>query len=51
MWNSWYFVLKEYRNKGIASKLINEITNDYAVDNITLEVSMLNKSAINLYEN
>lgn len=44
------FVLKEYRNKGIASKLINEITNDYTVDNITLEVSMLNKSAINLYE-
>ena len=35
------FVLKEYRNKGIASKLINEITNDYTVDNITLEVSML----------
>ena len=44
------FVLKEYRNKGIASKLINEITNDYTVDNITLEVSMLNKNAINLYE-
>ena len=37
------FVLKEYRNKGIASKLIKEITNDYTVDNITLEVSMLNK--------
>ena len=36
------FVLKEYRNKGI--------TNDYTVDNITLEVSMLNKNAINLYE-
>ena len=44
------FVLKEYRNKGIASKLINEIINDYTVDNITLEVSMLNKNAINLYE-
>ncbi len=27
-----------------------EITNDYTVDNITLEVSMLNKNAINLYE-
>lgn len=44
------FVLKEYRNKGIASKLIDEITNDYTVDNITLEVSMLNKNAISLYE-
>lgn len=44
------FVLKEYRNKGIASKLINEITSDYTVDNITLEVSMFNKNAISLYE-
>ena len=34
----------------VYKKLINEIINDYTVDNITLEVNMLNKNAINLYE-
>lgn len=43
------FVKEKYRKNGIASKLINEITNDYTVDNITLEVSEKNYKAINLY--
>ena len=43
------FVKKENRNKGIACKLIYEISRDFTVDNITLEVSENNKNAINLY--
>lgn len=43
------FVKEEYRNNGIAGKLISEIINDYSVDNITLEVSENNYKAINLY--
>lgn len=44
------FVDKEYRNKKIAQNLINEITKDYNIENITLEVSQINIPAINLYE-
>lgn len=43
------FVKEEYRNNGIAGKLISEIINDYTVNNITLEVSENNYKAINLY--
>lgn len=44
------FVDENYRRIGIAQKLINEIFNDYNIENITLEVSCKNKSAISLYE-
>ena len=44
------FVSKEYRNKKIAQCLINEILKDYNLENITLEVSVKNIPAINLYE-
>ena len=44
------FVNKDYRNKKIAQNLINEIINDYTLENITLEVSNKNIPAINLYE-
>lgn len=44
------FTVDNYRNKGIASKLINEIIKDFDIINITLEVRIDNKNAINLYE-
>lgn len=44
------FTLNNYRNKGIASKLINEILEDFDIINITLEVRIDNINAINLYE-
>ena len=44
------FVLNQYRRKGLASLLINEILKDNNIENITLEVSSLNTSAINLYK-
>lgn len=44
------FTVHNYRNKGIASKLINEIIKDFDIINITLEVRIDNKNAINLYE-
>ena len=44
------YVKESYRRKGIAVSLINEILKDYNVENITLEVSSINNSAINLYE-
>ncbi len=44
------FVNKKYRNMGIATKLINEISNDFNIDNITLEVNESNSVAIRLYE-
>ena len=43
------FVIEEYRRKQIAQNLINEITRDYDIENITLEVSQNNINAINLY--
>lgn len=44
------FTVDNYRNKGIASKLINEIIKDFDIDNITLEVRIDNINAINLYD-
>lgn len=44
------FVKNDYRNKKIAQMLINELSSDYNLDNITLEVSESNIPAINLYE-
>lgn len=47
------FVLKEYRNKGIASLLLEYMINEgnnKSISNITLEVREDNISAINLYE-
>lgn len=43
------FVLDNYRRKGLASILINEILKDYDIENITLEVSKENINAIYLY--
>ena len=44
------YVKDNYRRKGIAISLISEIIKDYDIENITLEVSSINDSAINLYE-
>lgn len=44
------FTVHNCRNKGIASKLINEIIKDFDIDNITLEVRIDNLNAISLYE-
>lgn len=44
------FTVDKYRNKGIASILINEIIKDFDIENITLEVKQDNINAINLYE-
>lgn len=44
------YISKDYRRNHIAQSLINEILKDYTVDNITLEVSENNISAIKLYE-
>lgn len=44
------FTVDNYRNKGIASKLINEIIKDFDIVNITLEVRIDNINAVNLYE-
>ncbi len=44
------FVLEEYRNKSIASKLMDTIINNYPNNKISLEVNVNNKNAIKLYE-
>lgn len=44
------YTVEKFRNMGIATKLINEIINDYEINNITLEVSVDNCTAIKLYE-
>lgn len=47
------FVLKEFRRKGIATKLINEfikILKNKRYEKITLSVNIKNKNAIHLYE-
>lgn len=44
------YVLEEYRRNHIAESLINELINNFKLDNITLEVSEKNISAIRLYE-
>ena len=46
----YIFVEEKYRNRGIAQNLIKEIIKDFDVENITLEVSENNISAIKLYE-
>ena len=47
----YIFVLEEYRNNGVASKLITYIIdNNPEIENITLEVNINNKPAINLYQ-
>ena len=47
----YIFVEQKYRKKGIASKLINYIiTENKDIQNITLEVSVENIPAINLYK-
>lgn len=41
-----------YRNKGIAKKMLSKLLNDYVKDNeILLEVAVTNNAAINLYLN
>lgn len=50
---NYIYVKEDYRNKGIASKLMDkmlEIGNDKNIDNITLEVNVTNESAIGLYK-
>ena len=47
------YVLEEYRNRGIASKLLEEVIrigNDNNIANITLEVRNNNFNEINLYK-
>lgn len=44
------YVSKDYRRHNIAYKLISEIEKDFNIENITLEVSSNNISAINLYK-
>lgn len=47
----YILVLEEHRKKGIASKLINYIIErNKDIENITLEVSVENIAAINLYK-
>lgn len=48
---NYIFIIPKYRNKGYASKLLNFMFEDLrSVKNITLEVSVNNTSAINLYK-
>ena len=50
---NYIYVKEEYRNQGIASKLMDkmlEIGNDKNIDNITLEVNINNEGAIGLYK-
>lgn len=44
------FVLQEYRNKNIGSLLLEEFIKNNLTKNITLEVNINNKPAINLYK-
>lgn len=45
-----FFVNNNYRNKKIGFNLINELIKDNKEKNITLEVNINNKIAINLYK-
>ena len=50
---NYIYVKEDYRNQGIASKLMDkmlEIGNDKEIENITLEVNINNESAIGLYK-
>lgn len=44
-----FLVLKEHRNNGIGSKLLDYLINNIDYSNITLEVKETNDPAINLY--
>lgn len=49
----YIFVDKNYRNKGIASELLNKMTDDLRqknINQITLEVRVDNEAAISFYE-
>lgn len=48
-----FYVLDEYRNKGVGTKLLDylvKVANNYKVINITLEVRVSNKIARSLYK-
>ncbi|MDD3453813.1 MAG: GNAT family N-acetyltransferase [Bacilli bacterium] len=47
---NYVFVFNDYRMQGIGSKLINYLIVNNKFDNITLEVNVTNKKAINLYK-
>ena len=47
---NYIYVIEQYRNKGIASKLLEYIINNNDFLNITLEVNINNINAIKLYE-
>jgi ribosomal-protein-alanine N-acetyltransferase len=47
---NYIFVKEEYRCLGIASKLLKYIIDNNEFYNITLEVNVFNKNAINLYK-
>ena len=47
---NYIFVIEQYRNKGIASKLLEYVINNNDFSNITLEVNINNTNAIKLYE-
>lgn len=47
---NYIFVIEQYRNKGIASKLLEYIIDNNDFSNITLEVNINNINAIKLYE-
>ena len=44
-----FYVLEEYRNNGIGSKLLDCLINNIDYSNITLEVNETNDIAVNLY--
>ena len=47
---NYIFVLKEYRSKGIASKLLEYMLDNNDFNEISLEVNVNNKKAIKLYQ-
>lgn len=47
---NYIFVLKEYRSKGIASKLLEYMLDNNDFNEISLEVNVNNKEAIKLYQ-
>lgn len=47
---NYIYVIEQYRNKGIASKLLEYIIDNNDFLNITLEVNINNINAIKLYE-
>ena len=45
----WLYVDPNYRNQGVASKLLKHVINKYKLP-LSLKVTMSNKKAINLYQ-